>query len=239
MVGAHLPGSPWVSPDPRGFSPPEHGGCRTARASRASTTTGTRRGPPSRGRGWTTGRRCWPPTCSTTTSCSTTAPGSRCRPRRAPRRRRSWPSRCTPSRPSRRRTARWSSSASWPTPGPATRAGTPTSGSGPDPAHWDRLRAALTVERVERLLPEAAGRIVRHELPHLRAVHLVLTGLLGSGGSSNLRVDQIGKSVGEYLRAKHVPGPSPARGQGRGRAGAGALTGYPPTSTRPSCSSRT
>ena len=32
-------------------------------------------------------------------------------------------------------------------------------------------------------------------------------GLLGSGGSSNLRVDQIGKSVGEYLRAKHVPGP--------------------------------
>ena len=33
---------------------------------------------------------------------------------------------------------------------------------------------------------EAAGRIVRHELPHLRAVQLVLTGLLGGGGSSNL-----------------------------------------------------
>ena len=80
----------------------------------------------------------------------------------------------------------------------------------PDPAHWDWRRAALTVERVERLLPEAAGRIVRHELPHLRAVHLVLIGLLGSGGSPNLRVDQIGKSVGEYLRAKHVPGPSAA-----------------------------
>lgn len=41
-------------------------------------------------------------------------------------------------------------------------------------------------------------------------MHLVLTGLLGSGSSSNLRVDQIGKSVGEYLRAKHVPGPSAA-----------------------------
>jgi hypothetical protein len=77
----------------------------------------------------------------------------------------------------------------------------------PDPAHWDWLRATLSTERVKQLLPEAAGRIVRHELPHLRAVHLVLTGLLGSGGSSNLRVDQIGKSVGEYLRAKHVPGP--------------------------------
>jgi hypothetical protein len=70
--------------------------------------------------------------------------------------------------------------------------------------------AALTVERVERLLPEPAGRIVRHELPHLCAVHLVLTGLLGSVGSSNLRIDQIGTSVDEYLRAKHLLGPSAA-----------------------------
>jgi hypothetical protein len=77
----------------------------------------------------------------------------------------------------------------------------------PDPAHWDWLRATLSTERVEELLPEAGGAIVRHEFPHLRAVHLLLRGLLGSGGSSNLRVDQIGKSVGEYLRAKHVPGP--------------------------------
>ena len=44
----------------------------------------------------------------------------------------------------------------------------------------------------------------------MRAVHLVLTGLLGSGGSSDLRVGQIGKSVGECLWAKHVPGPSAA-----------------------------
>ncbi|MEJ8280157.1 acyclic terpene utilization AtuA family protein [Pseudonocardia spirodelae] len=78
----------------------------------------------------------------------------------------------------------------------------------PDPAHWDWLRATLSTERAARLLPEAGGRIVRHEFPHLRAVHLVLTGLLGSGGSANLRVDQIGKSVGEYLRAKHVEGPA-------------------------------
>jgi len=33
---------------------------------------------------------------------------------------------------------------------------------------------------------------------------MVLKGLLGTGGSSNLRVDQVGKSVGEYLRSKHV-----------------------------------
>lgn len=49
--------------------------------------------------------------------------------------------------------------------------------------------------------------MVRHEFPGLRAVHFVLRGLLGTGGSSNLRVDQVGKAVGEYLRAKHVPIP--------------------------------
>ncbi|MBP2368224.1 acyclic terpene utilization AtuA family protein [Pseudonocardia parietis] len=78
----------------------------------------------------------------------------------------------------------------------------------PDPAHWDWLRATLSTARAKELLPEAQGAIVRHEFPHLRAVHLVLVGLLGSGGSANLRVDQIGKSVGEYLRAKHVAGPA-------------------------------
>jgi hypothetical protein len=80
----------------------------------------------------------------------------------------------------------------------------------PDSAHWERLRAALTVERVERLLPETAGRIVCHELPHLRDVHLVLTGLLGSGGSSDHGSTRSAKSVGKYLRAKHRPGPSAA-----------------------------
>jgi hypothetical protein len=54
-------------------------------------------------------------------------------------------------------------------------------------------------------MPEVKDlEIVRHEFPHLRAVHFVLRGLLGTGGSSNLRVDQVGKAVGEYLRAKHV-----------------------------------
>jgi len=38
-------------------------------------------------------------------------------------------------------------------------------------------------------------------------VHFVLRGLLGTGGSSNNRIDQVGKAVGEYLRAKHVPIP--------------------------------
>ena len=77
-----------------------------------------------------------------------------------------------------------------------------------DPAHWEWLRTTLTSGRLRELMPEAADlELVRHEFPHLRAVHFVLVGLLGTGGSSNLRVDQIGKSVGEYLRSKPVPVP--------------------------------
>ncbi|MGW8377205.1 acyclic terpene utilization AtuA family protein [Streptomyces sp. ODS28] len=75
----------------------------------------------------------------------------------------------------------------------------------PDPRAWPWLRSALSTAELRRLLPEAKELdVVRHEFPHLRAVHFVLRGLLGSGGSSNLRADQIGKAVGEYLRAKHV-----------------------------------
>ncbi|MET0191590.1 MAG: acyclic terpene utilization AtuA family protein [Pseudonocardia sediminis] len=78
----------------------------------------------------------------------------------------------------------------------------------PDPAHWEWLRTTLSTERIRELLPEAKDcEVVRHELPHLRAVHVVLKGLLGTGGSSNLRVDQIGKSVGEYLRSRYVTAP--------------------------------
>ncbi|MFJ4594922.1 MULTISPECIES: acyclic terpene utilization AtuA family protein [unclassified Kitasatospora] len=74
-----------------------------------------------------------------------------------------------------------------------------------DPAVWPWLRRTLTTAQLRLLLPEAKDLdVVRHEFEHLRAVHFVLRGLLGTGGSSNLRVDQVGKAVGEYLRAKHV-----------------------------------
>ncbi len=77
-----------------------------------------------------------------------------------------------------------------------------------DDAAWDWLRCTLTTATLRQLLPEAKDLpVVRHEFPHLRAVHVVLVGLLGTGGSSNLRVDQVGKAVGEYLRAKHLPIP--------------------------------
>jgi hypothetical protein len=78
-----------------------------------------------------------------------------------------------------------------------------------DDRAWPWLRAELTTERLRRLMPEVKGlEVVRHEFPNLRAVHFVLRGLLGAGGSSNTRVDQIGKAIGEYLRAKQVSVPA-------------------------------
>ncbi|MBB2940089.1 hypothetical protein FHX82_007175, partial [Amycolatopsis bartoniae] len=71
-----------------------------------------------------------------------------------------------------------------------------------DERAWPWLRTALSTSELRRLLPEVKDLdVVRHEFPHLRAVHFVLRGLLGTGGSSNLRVDQVGKAIGEYLRA--------------------------------------
>ena len=77
-----------------------------------------------------------------------------------------------------------------------------------DERAWPWLRDTLTTERLRELAPEFGELdIVRHEFPHLRAVHFVLRGLLAPGGSSNLRVDQVGKAVGEYLRSKQLPIP--------------------------------
>jgi hypothetical protein len=74
-----------------------------------------------------------------------------------------------------------------------------------DAAAWPWLSQYLSSAELRRLMPEVKDLdIVRHEFPHLHAVHFVLRGLLGTGGSANLRVDQVGKAVGEYLRAKYV-----------------------------------
>ena len=78
----------------------------------------------------------------------------------------------------------------------------------PDQRAWEWLRGTLSTAELRRLMPEIKELdVVRHEFPNLRAVHFVLRGLLGTGGSSNQRIDQVGKAVGEYLRAKHLPIP--------------------------------
>jgi hypothetical protein len=68
------------------------------------------------------------------------------------------------------------------------------------------LEELLTVDKLKELLPEA-GRVERFELPNLLALNFVLHGLLGEGVASSTRLDPQAKSLGEYLRAKHVDVP--------------------------------
>jgi Acyclic terpene utilisation family protein AtuA len=67
------------------------------------------------------------------------------------------------------------------------------------------LAAALTPDRVRGLLPEAADLpVVVHPLPNLRAVNVVIDGLLGRGVAASTRFDPQGKAVGEWLRSRVV-----------------------------------
>jgi hypothetical protein len=80
---------------------------------------------------------------------------------------------------------------------------------------WARTDAAatwllgwLTEQRFRELLPEADGLAVDlHPLPNLRAVNVVVRGLLGEGVASSTRFDPQAKGLGEYLRSRHVDVP--------------------------------
>jgi hypothetical protein len=68
-------------------------------------------------------------------------------------------------------------------------------------AGW--LAATLTPDRVRELLPEAAELPVAvHPLPNLRAVNVVIEGLLGRGVAASTRFDPQGKAVGEWLLSR-------------------------------------
>ncbi|WP_277455216.1 acyclic terpene utilization AtuA family protein [Janibacter sp. DB-40] len=72
-------------------------------------------------------------------------------------------------------------------------------------AAWPWLSELLTTERVRELLPEAADLpITLTRLPNLRAVNIVIEGLLGEGVAYNARFDPQAKGLGEWLRARHV-----------------------------------
>ena len=71
------------------------------------------------------------------------------------------------------------------------------------------LSGFLTVDRLRRLLPEAADLpIARHDLPAIRSLNFVLTGLLEEGVAASSRQDAQAKSLGEWLRARVVDVPS-------------------------------
>jgi hypothetical protein len=70
------------------------------------------------------------------------------------------------------------------------------------------LASELTPDRIRALLPEAAGLDIRvHPLPNLRAVNVVLVGLLGEGVAASTRPDPQAKGLGEYLRSRLVDVP--------------------------------
>jgi hypothetical protein len=67
----------------------------------------------------------------------------------------------------------------------------------------------LDPDTFRRLVPEAAGLPVEcHPLPNLRAVNVVVRGLLGEGVAASVRTDPQAKTLGEYLRARHVDIPA-------------------------------
>lgn len=67
----------------------------------------------------------------------------------------------------------------------------------------------LSVERLRALLGVEPQVVVeRYPLPNLRGLMFVLRDYFGTSGSANLALDQIGKSLGEFLRARHVDVPT-------------------------------
>ncbi len=72
-----------------------------------------------------------------------------------------------------------------------------------DAASW--LDAVMTEQLFRALLPEADGlRVDVFPLPNLRAVNVVVHGLLGEGVASSTRFDPQAKGLGEYLRSRLV-----------------------------------
>lgn len=70
---------------------------------------------------------------------------------------------------------------------------------------WQWLTRLLVPERVRELLPETADLpLTITHLPHLRAVNIVIEGLLGEGVAYNARFDPQAKGLAEWLRARHV-----------------------------------
>jgi len=67
------------------------------------------------------------------------------------------------------------------------------------------LDALLTVDSLRQLLPEAADlQIERHPLPNLWSINFLIHGILQEGVAASTRQDGQAKSLGEWLRARHV-----------------------------------
>ena len=77
------------------------------------------------------------------------------------------------------------------------------------PTAFPWLVEILTVDRFRDLVPDVGDLPVeRHVLPNLHAVNFVVRGLLGEGVASSTRLDPQAKSLGEYLRSRHLSIPT-------------------------------
>ncbi|MDH4171985.1 MAG: exopolyphosphatase, partial [Acidimicrobiia bacterium] len=60
-------------------------------------------------------------------------------------------------------------------------------------------------ERLRGLLPEAADLVIdRFRLPNIWSLNFLIHGLLQDGVASSTRQDGQAKSLGEWIRARHV-----------------------------------
>ena len=72
-------------------------------------------------------------------------------------------------------------------------------------ARYAWLAGLMTPDGIRALLPEATGLDIEvHPLPNLRAVNIVIHGLLGRGVAETTRSDPQAKGLGEHLRARLV-----------------------------------
>lgn len=74
---------------------------------------------------------------------------------------------------------------------------------------WAWVAEFLTVDKLRELLPETANLpIERHLLPAIRSMNFLIHGLLQEGVAASTRQDGQAKSLGEWLRARHVEIPA-------------------------------
>ena len=72
-------------------------------------------------------------------------------------------------------------------------------------AQWRWLANTLTAEKVRELLPETADLPVNvYLLPRIRALNIVIDGILGEGVAYQARFDPQAKGLGEWLRSRHI-----------------------------------
>jgi len=64
-----------------------------------------------------------------------------------------------------------------------------------DPADYELLKRALTVERIKQTFPQLIrGKVARYELPHLYGLNFVMQDALEGGVNRSLNLDSHGKS---------------------------------------------